>query len=320
MEVDVARRMKIINTMLLEMASGNFHFRIERSERNDNLEALIVTLNMLAEEIQEAMIHQGYANTNGVVVDLVQMSFLLDHNGLVEMCNQQTCTILSRLYDDTIGKPFHSFLSSDSASDWISAMRKKGKKQLQDFSLDLKFKSSHDLIIPKTAYISKFHQGKNGKGKVLITVIHHSNSQKELDDTLKLKVITAEDSDSEVTSPKTKIRLSFEDIRKIREGHDIMVNNLDKDFPPLREFAHQLGTNEFKLKYGFKELYGTSVHRFLMQERMRKSQMMIQYTDLPIKSIALMNGFKSMPHFSRAFKKRYGYSPSQLRKNALSDE
>ncbi|TXD81188.1 helix-turn-helix transcriptional regulator [Subsaximicrobium wynnwilliamsii] len=91
------------------------------------------------------------------------------------------------------------------------------------------------------------------------------------------------------------------------------------DFPSLKDFALQIGTNEFKLKYGFKELYGTTVYRFLVQERLRKAQMMIQYSDLPLKSIAYMTGFKSMPHFSRTFKKRYGYSPSALRNNSIED-
>lgn len=89
------------------------------------------------------------------------------------------------------------------------------------------------------------------------------------------------------------------------------------DFPSLKDFALQLGTNEFKLKYGFKELYGTTVHRFLMEERLRKSKMMIQFTDQSLKSIAHTTGFKSISHFSRTFKKRYEYAPSELRKKTL---
>ena len=114
--------------------------------------------------------------------------------------------------------------------------------------------------------------------------------------------------------------MSFEDIRKIREGHDIIINNLEMDFPSLKDFALQLGTNEFKLKYGFKELYGTSVYRFLKEERMRKSKMMIQYSGQSLKTSAQMTGFKSMAHFSRTFKKRYGYTPSELRKKALNGD
>ena len=322
MDFDLQKRMKIINQMLFEMASGNFFFRIERSTENDDIEALIVTLNMLAEEINEVMLHQGYANNNGVILDVVQMSFILDENECIEICNQQSCTILSRLYNDIIGKSFEYFLAEASVADWKAILKKNENKELQDFSLDLKFKAGDNLLIPKKAYVSKFQEIKQGRSKILVTVIHHSTSQEELDETLKQKVITnrALGEVDAAHSTKAKIRLSFEDIRKIREGHDIIINNLEKDFPPLRDFALQIGTNEFKLKYGFKELYGTTVHRFIMQERMRKAQMMIQYSDLPIKSIAFMTGFKSMPHFSRAFKNRYGYPPSLLRKNSFTEE
>ena len=104
-------------------------------------------------------------------------------------------------------------------------------------------------------------------------------------------------------------------MRKIREGRDLIMNNLENELPSLKEFAHQLGTNEFKLKYGFKQLYGTSVYRFLLQERLRKSKMLIQHTDHSIKTIAYQTGFKSIPHFSRVFKKTFGYTPTALRKS-----
>ncbi|MGC1632894.1 MAG: AraC family transcriptional regulator, partial [Gelidibacter sp.] len=89
-------------------------------------------------------------------------------------------------------------------------------------------------------------------------------------------------------------------------------------FPSQKDFALQLGTNEFKLKYGFKELYGTTMHKFIIQERLRNAQVMIQYTDLPFKAIAHKSGFKSQSHFSRLFKARFGYTPKDLRKNTIS--
>ena len=55
--------MQRINQMLLEMASGNFFYRLERSTKNDSLESLAISLNILAEEIQETMLHQGYVKT-----------------------------------------------------------------------------------------------------------------------------------------------------------------------------------------------------------------------------------------------------------------
>jgi AraC-like DNA-binding protein len=74
-----------------------------------------------------------------------------------------------------------------------------------------------------------------------------------------------------------------------------------------------MGTNEYKLKYGFKQIYGTTIFRFLTQERLRKSKTLIQHSSLSLKEIAYMNGFKSAAHFSRAFRDKYGKTPTELR-------
>lgn len=319
-------RMQRINQMLLEMAGGNFFYRLERSGENDNIEALVVILNMLAEEIQESFLHQGYVNSKGTTKPIVQMFFMLNANGIIQMINQKTCTILSILYNDIIEKPFDSFLTEASKTKWQNIWKALQQKDFYDTSLELTFKANQKLLVPNACYITTSKGKATGQRKILITAIHYSNKQRELERDLKENIIHFIDKQESVlkgikTKPKKqKLRLSYEDIRKIRKGHDIIIHNLEKELPSLKDFAHQLGTNEFKLKYGFKELYGTSVYRFLIQERLRKTNMLIQYSDLPLKSIAYMTGFKSIPHFSRTFKKRYGYSPSMLRKKIVNEE
>ena len=301
------------------MAHGNFFYRLERTMDNDNLEALNLSLNMLAEEIQEAMIHQGFANTRGATADIVQMSFILDSKGHIAMINQKACSLLSARYEDLIGMPFGMLLSEDSRTLWNASWHIWQHEKIFDTALALTFKTMENLLIPNACYLSTFMGHKTERPKTLITVILHSKSQYELETDLKRRVIQFEhDRQSthgpSLKPPRQKPRLSFDDIRKLREGHDFIINNLDKKLPSLKEFALQLGTNEFKLKYGFKELYGTSVHRFLLEERLRKSQLLIQYTDMPLKQIAYTVGFRSFPHFSKTFKNRFGYSPKVLRK------
>ncbi|WP_052188302.1 helix-turn-helix domain-containing protein [Cellulophaga sp. Hel_I_12] len=326
MSISKKERIKDIKAMLLEMASGNFFYRLERYAKNDNLEAISISLNMLAEEIQATNYHQGFSNSNSPILDLVQMSFIIDKNGTIEMANQQACNILSVLMSDVIGTPFISFLEPSSQITWKALENNLIQKKISESSLELKFKTKSDLLIPKIAYVTSFHTLHSKIPKLLITIIHHSNHQKKLDKELKTSIsqYIEEEYKSERTTEnqptKSKIRLSFEDIRKIRKGRDILLSNLKADFPLLRDFALLLGTNEFKLKYGFKELYGTTVHRFLMNERFRNAQMMIQFSDESLKSIAHINGFKSISHFSRSFKKRYGYAPSVLRKKSRNKD
>jgi len=284
------QRMDVINMMLLEMASGNFHYRIARSESNDNIEALVVTLNMLAEEIQDTIVHQGYANRDTANLDIVQMSFILDGKGIIQMVNPQACNILSMLMEDVVGKTFESFLVDDSIENWKKFWNRNGHKKFFDKVIALSFRAKSNLMIPKTAYLTRFSDRTASHLKTLVSVVHHSNYQNKLHSDLIEKVVQRKNrkemysEQSPAVSKKPKIRLSFEDIRKIRKAHDVLINNPENDFPPLKDFALQIGTNEFKLKYGFKELYGTTVHSFLLQERLRKAQMMVQFSDLSFKS------------------------------------
>ncbi len=305
MSIKKKKRIQRINQMLLEMASGNFFYRLKRSTRNDNLVAITISLNMLAEEIQETMLHQGYANSNTIIIPVIQMSFVINEQGTILMTNQQTANILSVLHADIVGKSFETFLAKPSKTVWTNTWHTLKQKELYDTAVNLTFKTKGNLLIPKTCYITTFKGKESTKRRTLVTVIHHSNNQDRIEQDLKRSVIQftkqqKDDPDDTVfNAQKPKVRLSFEDIRKIREGHDIIINNLEQELPSLKDFALQLGTNEFKLKYGFKELYGTTVYRFLTQERLRKSKMMIQYSDQSLKSIAHMTGFKSMSRVIR---------------------
>jgi len=315
----MSERLKHIEKMLMEISAGNFFYRVERSVKDDDVEALVVVLNMMAEEIQEAMVHQGYVQAHGTIKHMVQMSFILDAKGYIQATNQRTCSILSTLYSEIIEKPFITFLNESSKVKWQNIWKVLEQKEVFETSVELTFKTKSNLVIPSACYITTFKGENSELKKTLVTVVHHSNDRDKLEKDLKRSVTKSKKKKGSKNSysKKPKFRLSFEDIKKLRKGRDIIINNLEKDFPSLKDFALQIGTNEFKLKYGFKELYGTSVYRFLKNERLRKSKMLVQYSDLHIKTIAHMIGFKSVPHFSRSFKKRYGFTPSALRKKSI---
>ena len=307
--INVKERIEQINQMLLELASGNLFYRLERSTKNDDFEALALVLNMLAEELQESFLHQGYVNTKGTIKHIVQMSFILDHKGIIEMVNQMTCSILSLLHADIIDKPFDTFLTDISKAQWQDMWKLLQQKDFHDSALELEFKTNQKLLLPSCCYITTYKSKIEEKRKTLVTVVLHSKEQSELENELRQTAIKFN------TKPeKPRFRLTYKDIENIREGRNIIADNLDKELPSLKEFASQLGINEFKLKYGFKQLYGISVYRFLNQERLRNAYVLVQHSKISIKIIAYTYGFKSASHFSRAFKKKYGIAPSAFRK------
>ncbi|WP_435138475.1 helix-turn-helix domain-containing protein [Formosa sp. A9] len=320
MEGKHKHRFDLINQMILEMASGNFHFRLGRTKRNDTLEGLLVTLNMLAEEIQAVMYHQGFAVDNNVQRSLVQMGFLVNRHGFVRMVNQQSCTILSMDYCDIINRPFVELLDSSSKGEWIQWLHQVEMKDHLDFDLELVFKDKKGLLIPKNCIVSYLRDKNFSPEEILITTVHQKSQHDEFEAEIKQKIVThiykSEPVKPIVDNSKKRKKLTFEDIKIIKRGHDYILNNIGDKFPSLKEFALQLGTNEFKLKYGFKELYGISVYRYLIQERLRQAKMFVQFSDMPLKVVASRTGFKSFPHFSKTFKQHFGYNPSEMRRMA----
>ncbi|WP_127137035.1 helix-turn-helix domain-containing protein [Flagellimonas oceanensis] len=300
-------RVKRIQKMLLEMAKGNFFYTIEPSDKNDNIASLVVMLNMVNEEIGAAFIHQGFANAHNTPQCVVQLSFILDGNGQIELLTNGTCSLMSYLPKDLIGKHITAFMTEKSVERWTKKMTKYLKRERSETVLFLEFVTNDGLLLAKDCQISVY-QALDGSGQKI-----HLNS-----------VFFSKGEPFETSLPKKKLKvtkgikehkvtLTPDDIQIIRDVHDMITNNLDKDLPTLKDLARQKGTNEYKLKYGFKQIYGTTIFRFLIRERLRMAKTLIQHSTLTIKQIIQMTGFKSKTHFSRAFKEKYGMSPSDLR-------
>lgn len=316
------KRLQKIRNILLEMGGGKFFYRVERSGKNDNVEALISVVNMMSEEIEEALVHQGYANANETIRHIVLMSFVMDSKGCVKAVNSQTCTLLYYSCEEIIGRHFSSFLAEGSVLRWTEHWEHLQRGKVLDTSLELTFTTNEGLLIPGACYVTLLQENESELGKVLLTVVKHSKKQVELEEDLMQQVLTLDEISEEkevdyAASKKEKIRLTYDDIRKIEKARDLLIDHLDKDFPPIKDFALEVGTNTFKLKYGFKELYGVSVFRYLRNERLRKAKMLVQNGDRPFKTIAQLCGFKSVPHFTRTFKDEFGYTPTALRKKSL---
>jgi AraC-like DNA-binding protein len=85
----------------------------------------------------------------------------------------------------------------------------------------------------------------------------------------------------------------------------------------LQSIAKMAGINEFKLKKGFKEIFGNTVFGYLADLKMEYAKEKLVQKKASISEISDEIGFQHPQHFSQAFKKKYGYSPSQYFNNNL---
>ncbi len=108
--------------------------------------------------------------------------------------------------------------------------------------------------------------------------------------------------------------LSKEDIEKVYYAREIISGNMEKPYS-IRELARISGLNEFKLKKGFRDVFDTTVFKYLLEIRMNHGKrMMILDNNKSIGEIATVVGYKNPTHFTAAFKRHFGYLPSDLKK------
>jgi len=106
--------------------------------------------------------------------------------------------------------------------------------------------------------------------------------------------------------------LKKSDIDKIYAVREYIIRNLDTTCS-LINLALHVGTNEFTLKKGFKELFGTTVFGFWNDAKMEQAKVMLTEQQMSVGEVSCHTGYKNQRHFSAAFKRKYGILPSQLK-------
>lgn len=100
-----------------------------------------------------------------------------------------------------------------------------------------------------------------------------------------------------------------------RERLDFAKNYLIQNYdvpPTIAELSRIAGINEQKLKNGFKELFGKTIHTFLTDYKMEIALRDLKQKIRNPSQLAFDLGFSSLQHFSKAFKKYYGFAPKKV--------
>jgi AraC-like DNA-binding protein len=103
-----------------------------------------------------------------------------------------------------------------------------------------------------------------------------------------------------------------EDLDKIYDAKLFIEQNMLKEFT-LLDLSRMVGLNDFKLKKGFKELFGSTVFSYLSELKMDYAKRLLLDEKKPIYETAMILGYSEPHHFSAAFKRRFGYSPGELK-------
>jgi AraC-like DNA-binding protein len=109
--------------------------------------------------------------------------------------------------------------------------------------------------------------------------------------------------------PRKLLRsLNSDDIDRIYLAKKIIANRAD-DPPSLMELARQVGLNDFKLKTGFRQVFGTTVFGFLHHHRMETARQLLSDRRMNVREVAQAVGYTNQSHFASAFRKQFGVNP-----------
>lgn len=114
-------------------------------------------------------------------------------------------------------------------------------------------------------------------------------------------------------SQKEDYSFSSKDTECLHKAKDILIKNFTNP-PSLKSLAHQAAINEFKLKKGFKQIFGTTVYGFLQEYRLNEAKYLLENNEINIGEASSLVGYKSISHFSKIFKEQFGITPIEIKK------
>ncbi|MGK9123877.1 AraC family transcriptional regulator [Olivibacter sp. SA151] len=179
-----------------------------------------------------------------------------------------------------------------------------------------------------TARLRGFYANQNGVAKILEPPkIYHFNNHPLLESCLSSLVPYFEMNELPEHIASLKITEAISILRAIDKSIDNILTNfeepgkidltdyMEKNFMfnlPLEKFAYLTGRSLTTFKRDFSKVFHTTPQRWLTQKRLELAH--YQFTEKQKRPIDVCyeTGFENLSHFSYAFKKHFGYAPTEL--------
>lgn len=108
--------------------------------------------------------------------------------------------------------------------------------------------------------------------------------------------------------------LERETARRLADIRRYMEEHLDEPLT-ISTLSRRACLSATTFKESFRRLYGLPVHAWLRQQRMERAAKLLQDSSLSVLGVAQAVGYGSVSQFSAAFRRQYGLTPAQYRKN-----
>ena len=115
---------------------------------------------------------------------------------------------------------------------------------------------------------------------------------------------------------KKKLLFNERELKCIKQAKAFLAADLTHHLT-TDALASHVGISSVKLKYGFRQLYGTSIYQFLLQCRIERAKELLRDKDSQVKVVAVQCGFKNVQHFITCFKRLEKVTPGRFQKDCF---
>ncbi len=112
------------------------------------------------------------------------------------------------------------------------------------------------------------------------------------------------------TCPDCKYYTHYQE--QLNEARNLIENDFQTP-PTIAQLAQEVGMSETVLKTNFKNYFGNTIYGYLFEYRMNIAEKLLQNTTYTIAEIAEQSGYEHASHFTTAFKRKFGVSPTSYR-------
>jgi AraC-like DNA-binding protein len=114
---------------------------------------------------------------------------------------------------------------------------------------------------------------------------------------------------------KTRCNLNKEELERLLQVEEKIVNNLAVPPPTIDECARMASMSTTKLKICFKETFGSSIYSYYQKHRLEKARQLLLGKTMNVRQAAHAIGYDSTSNFITAFKKQFDLLPGSLTDN-----
>jgi len=180
-------RIEHIAQAIYRIANGDFDCPIERSNRDDELDAIVTGIDMLREELRASTVSRDYMDT--LFKGVVDLLFVLDSEARIQTANSIVTEVLGVPESSLLGMPFSMLISESGHAAW-SAIDLSGET-VHNNNLELYLRRAGAQEIPVACSVSTFIDKRTQEKKILI-IAKDISAQKQTQEELRSAKESAE--------------------------------------------------------------------------------------------------------------------------------